>query len=228
MQRIRGTTTATSLPPVVGTGTIGYFQEGNPSSGQPATIVTQEFLNTVQEELCNAITGAGIALNDSSRNQLYTAITTIAGSANTLPSGTILDFSGGVVPTGYLACDGSAISRTTYSALFTACGTAFGSGNGSTTFNLPDTRGKVLMGSGSGPGLTPRVRGQNIGTETHTLTITEIPAHTHDYSRLTVGGPIPTGGSQYSFSDVPTSSTGGGGAHNNMQPSLVVTQIIKI
>lgn len=57
---------------------------------------------------------------------------------NTLPTGTILPFAGGTIPSGFLACNGAAVSRTTYAALFSAIGTAFGEGNGSTTFNLPN------------------------------------------------------------------------------------------
>lgn len=70
--------------------------------------------------------------------------TIVAGSV--IPAGSVAPFSGSVVPTGWLLCDGSAVSRTTYSNLFTALGTAHGQGNGSTTFNLPDYRGQFLRG----------------------------------------------------------------------------------
>ena len=72
-------------------------------------------------------------------------------------------------PAGWLRCDGSAVSRTTYSALFSAISTAFGAGDGSTTFNLPDYRGRVPIGSGAGAGLTTRVVGAKGGEETHAL-----------------------------------------------------------
>lgn len=62
------------------------------------------------------------------------------------PSGTILDFSGPVAPQGWLICDGSAISRTDYAALFAVIGTIYGVGDGSTTFNLPDLRGEFRRG----------------------------------------------------------------------------------
>lgn len=92
------------------------------------------------------------------------------------------------VPAGWLACDGSAVSRTTYAALFAAIATAYGPGNGSTTFNVPDLRGRMPMGSGTGLGagtagasgtspaggaLTARVAGAWGGVETHTLTAAE-------------------------------------------------------
>jgi microcystin-dependent protein len=70
--------------------------------------------------------------------------TILVGSV--IPAGTIAPFAGGTVPEGWMLCDGTAINRTTYSALFSAVGTAHGQGNGSTTFNLPDYRGQFLRG----------------------------------------------------------------------------------
>ena len=67
-----------------------------------------------------------------------------------VPIGTIIDFAGPNNPTGYLECNGSAVSRTTYAALFVAIGTTWGSGDGSTTFNLPDLRGRTSIGAGTG------------------------------------------------------------------------------
>jgi microcystin-dependent protein len=72
--------------------------------------------------------------------------------AERLPRGTVLPFAGSTPPTGYLKCDGSAISRSTYSDLFDAIGTSFGAGNGSTTFNIPDLRGVSLRGLDDGRG----------------------------------------------------------------------------
>jgi len=66
-----------------------------------------------------------------------------------VPTGSLFPYAGASSPTGYLLCDGSAVSRTTYSALFTAIGTAYGTGDGTTTFNLPDLRGRVPTGKGT-------------------------------------------------------------------------------
>jgi hypothetical protein len=66
-----------------------------------------------------------------------------------LPSGMILPFGGATAPDGFLDCDGSAVSRTTYADLFAAIGTTWGAGDGSTTFNLPDLRGHALRGTGT-------------------------------------------------------------------------------
>lgn len=79
---------------------------------------------------------------------------------------------------GWLICDGRSLSRETYSNLFSIIGTTYGSNSG-TTFNLPDCRGRVLGGSGSGSGLTSRSAGTLLGTETHTMTVNQMPTHSH-------------------------------------------------
>jgi microcystin-dependent protein len=95
-------------------------------------------------------------------------------------------FAGSSAPTGWLVCDGSAISRATYSALFAVIGTTYGAGNGSTTFNIPDLRGRAAIGTGQGSGLTSRTLAQAGGEETHILTTTEMPSHNH--GGATTGG----------------------------------------
>jgi len=82
-------------------------------------------------------------------------------------------------PTNWLICDGSAVSRTGYAALYAVCGTVFGTGDGSTTFNIPDLRGRCPIGTGSGAGLTGRALGGKGGEETHVLVTTEMANHTH-------------------------------------------------
>lgn len=66
-----------------------------------------------------------------------------------IPTGTLHAFAGATAPSGYLMCDGSAVSRTTYAALFQVISTTYGAGNGSTTFTLPDLRGRVPVGAGT-------------------------------------------------------------------------------
>ncbi len=156
-----------------------------------------------------------------------------------IPVGTILDFGGNSAPTGYLVCDGSAISRTTYANLFASIGTLWGSGDGSTTFNLPNLTRRATVGSG---GSSSTVLGNTVGStggsETHTLSTSEMPSHTHgpdttiassfhgDYVSGGLNGGRPTGaGTQLRM--LTTGATGGGKAHNNLQPSAVVTKIIK-
>lgn len=90
------------------------------------------------------------------------------------PAGIIMPFAGTVAPQGYLLCDGSAVDRTTYATLFGVIGTTFGSGDGSSTFNLPDLSGRVPLGVSS-----THLLGSTGGSETVTLTESELPAHVH-------------------------------------------------
>lgn len=91
------------------------------------------------------------------------------------PAGIIMPFAGTVAPEGYLFCDGSAVSRTTYATLYAVIGDTFGSGDGSTTFNLPDLGGRVPLGVSS-----THLLGSTGGSETVTLTESELPAHVHE------------------------------------------------
>ena len=156
----------------------------------------------------------------------------------THPSGTLLDFAGATVPAGFLACDGSAVSRSTYAGLFAAIGTNWGSGDGTTTFNVPDLRGRATIGVGTGTGLTPRTLAGTTGTETVTLTSEQsgLPSHTHTVATTfpgTVTTAYTTGTNNYTQTGNAAVTTSAAGptdattAHNNMQPSAVVTKIIK-
>lgn len=160
------------------------------------------------------------------------------------PSGLVCCFGGTVAPTGWLLCNGAAVSRITYATLFTAIGTTYGAGDGTTTFNVPNPVGRVIIGAGTGAGggtsgsgivtggaaLSARTIGQWFGEETHTLTLAETPAHTHTLPSGCGGG----GGTtsvECVFDGIPTTWTtspqGGGAAHNVVQPGLVLSYIIK-
>ena len=95
--------------------------------------------------------------------------------------GRIEDFGGSAAPAGFLLCNGAAVSRTTYADLFNAIGTAWGAGDGSTTFNLPDLRGRSTIGQGSlNTNAQPTIALAGTGGEAaHTLVATEMPAHAH-------------------------------------------------
>lgn len=92
--------------------------------------------------------------------------------------GEVTMFAGNFAPRGWAFCDGQLLPISQYNALFSILGTIYG-GDGRTTFALPDLRGRMPMGPGSGPGLTPRREGQKGGSETHTLGIPEMPNHGH-------------------------------------------------
>lgn len=154
------------------------------------------------------------------------------------PVGMITPFAGSTAPTGWLLCYGQAVSRTTYAGLFTVLGTAYGTGDGSTTFNLPDLRGRFPLGKdnmgGTAANRVINAAGSSLsgsaGAETHTLTTAEMPAHTHDLqfaiqsfgsNGFSIWNNVGTTNSQA------TTSTGGGGAHNNMPPYLTLNYLIK-
>jgi microcystin-dependent protein len=162
-----------------------------------------------------------------------------------VPTGMIAPYAGSSAPTGYLLCDGSAVSRTTYATLFALIGTTYGSGDGSTTFNVPDLRGRVPMGvdgtaarvtSASTGGANADTLGGAGGAETHTLGTTQIPSHSHQQQKAAspTGGTLEyytiagtTGSTPTGNSRPATQTTGGGDAHSNTQPWLALNFIIK-
>jgi microcystin-dependent protein len=169
-------------------------------------------------------------------NAINAVLAAIEAAINAVPivsSGTIVGYAGAILPDGWLLCDGSAISRTTYAALFAAIGTTWGSGDGGSTFNLPDMRGRIAIGAGAGGGLTARTLGQQLGEETHQLTVPELPSHDHTASGLQTINANNDGGASGlhyhpSNGGGVTSSKGGDGAHNNIQPSTTLNVIIKV
>lgn len=133
-------------------------------------------------------------------------------------------------PYGYLICDGSAVSRTTYATLFGVISTTYGTGDGSTTFNLPDLRTRIPVGYKSGDSNFGTLAGTG-GEATHTLITGEIPSHSHS---LNTAGAAGTGLDNVNWlsgnnGNTPGSTglTGGGGAHNNLQPYITLNFIIK-
>lgn len=155
--------------------------------------------------------------------------------------GTIQDFAGAAAPAGWLLCFGQAVSRTTYAALFAAIGTAFGVGDGSTTFNLPDLRGRTTFGKDdmggtaanrltAAAGITGTTLGAVGGGQTVTLTTNEMPSHSHTVQAIeatsaSAGGTTRLGTNP--AGNLPSNNTGGGGAHINIPPAQVVNKIIK-
>jgi microcystin-dependent protein len=230
----------------------------------------------------NSLTGASGAFTNLNVNNLYlptldpidskTALTYDLTTKEVgyyayslIPEGTILPYGGSSAPPGYLLCDGAAISRTTYARLFAVFGTTYGSGDGLTTFNIPNLQGKIPVGRDAGQTEFDTL-GELGGAKTVTLTTGEIPAHTHSGTGTTTsagshshtpaagfnfvttyssgddidtgaGGGIASGNAtqsststepahthDYSFT---TSSTGGSGAHNNLQPYIVLNYIVR-
>ncbi|MBL8242469.1 MAG: phage tail protein [Bryobacterales bacterium] len=159
--------------------------------------------------------------------------------------GQIMIFGGNFPPKGWAFCDGSLMAISQNTALFSILGTMYG-GDGRTTFGLPDLRGRVPIGMGSGPGLSSYTEGQMGGQETHTLLTTEMPAHTHAVAvaasneantpQNRPGGNVLGAANIY---DLPASadaalggvscgSAGGGQPHENRQPYLAMNYIIAL
>lgn len=149
MQRIN-----TSSAVDIGGGNNG-FTNGNPATSQPATDLSSDWCNAVQEEIANVIENASLALDENDNTQLHAAIVALIAANQTpsAPSGSVTWFAAATAPTGYLKANGAAISRTTYAALFAVIGTTFGAGDGSTTFNIPDLRGEFIRGFDDGRGI---------------------------------------------------------------------------
>ena len=157
---------------------------------------------------------------------------------DTLPVGTIIPYAGTTIPSNYMKCEGQALSRIEYDILFSAIGTTYGVGDGSTTFNLPNLKGRIITGIDSNDTDFDTL-GETGGEKTHTLTVDEIPSHAHEQlavSNPNSGGPgirgtyneqEGTGMSRYP-TNTQTGTTGGGEAHNNLQPYIVLNYIIKV
>ncbi len=102
-------------------------------------------------------------------------------------TGEIRMFAGNFAPNGWALCDGQLMAVSQNDALFSLFGTIYG-GDGRTTFGLPDLRGRVPLHYGSGPGLTPRAIGAMGGSETVTLSVAQLPTHTHTVTVSTDAG----------------------------------------
>ena len=148
-------------------------------------------------------------------------------------------------PRGWMPCDGRLLPIAQYTALFSLIGTTYG-GDGRTTFALPDLRGRIVVGAGNGPGLTPRTIGEMSGTETNTLLISNLPPHNHSINAVSTEGNqnSPTGNlladtktldKEYSNATANTTmkasmvgNTGNGTPVNNMQPYLSIGYYIAL
>ena len=169
------------------------------------------------------------------------------GNVTQVPAGIVSAFAGVTAPAGWLMCYGQAVSRTEYSALFTALSTTYGSGDGSTTFNIPDLRGRAIagvdnMGGTAASRLTSTVLsasntlGATGGTQSHTLTSAQsgVPAHSHTVQVANVHtftgiiGSTGHGGTvTYNATTLDNTAANASQAHPITQPTIVLNYIIK-
>jgi microcystin-dependent protein len=173
------------------------------------------------------------------QTQLNTIVNTTIPNAT--PTGTVVMWVTADAPTGWLLCNGTEQLITSFPTLDGVLGTTYGirtngsGAAGTTHFRLPDLRGRVPMGAGTGrnvansANLSARTLGTKVSdAETHTLTIPEMPSHDHQSLQFgPSGGAAGLRADAVVTTDTRTGFTGGGGAHNNTQPSTVINFIIK-
>ena len=144
------------------------------------------------------------------------------------PIGSIFIYASNTIPSKWLLCNGQEINREEYSNLFNIIGTIYGEGDGETTFNLPNLKGRVPIGKYDND-YDFDVLGKTGGEKEHTLTINEMPNHNHKIGvdNNTFGAGSYPNNRALEGTGLTTSSTGGGQAHNNLQPYIVLNYIIK-
>lgn len=166
-----------------------------------------------------------------------------AAQADTPFIGEVRWFAGSFAPRDWAECDGQLLQIASNTALFSILGTTYG-GDGRVTFGLPDLRGRAMVHTGNGPGLSSRPRGQKAGSESETVQVTQLPSHQHTLKASSTRGDsvlpdnraISRVGRLRIFANTPDTDmgatsiadTGGGQSHNNMQPYIPMTCIIAL
>lgn len=175
------------------------------------------------------VTGEGNVFIDYGEERIEIISSSGSITGDTLPIGSITAYGKETAPANWLICDGSAVSRTSYADLFAVIGTKYGEGDGSTTFNLPNLKGRVPVGLDGGDTDFNEI-GKTGGEKTHQLTINEMPSHNHPgifrYTNQTGNYAMLYLGSDGTKLDS-EGKTGGDQPHNNLQPYEVNNFIIK-
>lgn len=202
----------------------------------PTNLVCRQLLIPDDPIMLGSVSGALLPLLDPAQWEAYGAVTPEDAAAAAQEMflrylegavcmiGMVFAYATTTIPSNMLPCDGTQYVGTDYPQLYAVIDPVFKNAFGQ--FRVPDLRGRTVIGSGTGvPSLTPRPIGERSGAETVTLTLAQIPAHTH--SEITAVSTIINGGVEAPASAaVPgagtTGSAGGGGSHSNMQPYFVL------
>jgi len=243
----------------------------NLPSGNPVvtgTTISSSWANTTLNDVANALTGSIAAdgqtpitgnmnLNNNriinltdptnaqdgaTKTYTDTAISTAVATINSVITGSIQLWPTASAPSGYLLCNGSAVSRTTYATLFAVIGTTFGAGDTTTTFNLPNYVDKMPIGAGTIAALaaTGGSKDAIVVSHTHTATVTD-PGHNHTFQYAPANYTITGGPSSINSNrdgtgttstattgiTVANSTTGSSGTNANLPPYLSISFIIK-
>jgi microcystin-dependent protein len=187
---------------------------GTPTSNASETVAGKVEVATVAEVVAGTRTGGTGAILSTPPDALVGLI---------VPTGSISQFAGSAVPTGYLLCDGGAVSRATYSALFAVIGSAYGAGDGSTTFNVPDFRGKAAYGlnsSGTYDALAKTGGANTVDiSHTHSGNSLKVPLWSADSTHLNLLGDLNTDSISVYDNTIIGGVTVTGGAGGSVTPS---------
>lgn len=259
-----------TLPPTTWatTGQTISVNQHNPAMREIETAITDSLPRNGSAGMTGHLNMAGFRITDIANPIADGDAVSLGFARNATPVGMVMDYAGDFAPEGWVLCDGRSLSRTTYAALFAVIGTKFGSDN-ATTFKVPDLRGRVIAGldnmggssanriTSAASGFNPNTIGSAGGSQSHTLTIGEMPTHSHGGSVGAGGrhrhesidsniggvgsgsGVTTSGGSARATLNMQTSyapdhthsltisNQGGNQAHRNMQPTMVMNKIIR-
>lgn len=222
------------------------------------SMLSQVLLRSGVAPMTGALNMNGFKIVGAGDGTASTDLATVGQLQSAAPIGSVVSYVGTSAPSGWAFCFGQEISRTQYASLYSVIGTSFGAGDGATTFNIPDCRGRIEVGKDdmggadagrmSFFGALAKTLGGVFGSASHTLTPQQMPVHNHGIndpghdhdqdgeSGFTTGasagqvrGVFPNNKkTSVSSTGITIQNSGGGEAHTNAQPSIIFNKIIKV